>query len=369
MLRRKVDELKGEVLSLQDRTIQYNILQREVDTNRELYNGLLQRFKEVGVAGGVGINNVSIVDQAEIPQHPFKPKLKLNLLLAVVLGLFGGVGLAFLFEHLDDTVKDAEDLERRLGIPALGVIPLEKPRRQAGDAAPLAISAQADPRSAFAEAYRSTRTALQFATAEGAPKTLLVTSTGPGEGKSTTALSLAINFARLGKATLLIDADLRKPSLHRQLKRDNRRGLSTYLAGAMTPAEVVQPTTEPNLFVIPAGPLPPNPAELLASARMISLLSLAGEKFPQIIVDSSPVLGLADAPIIGNLTSGTVLVIESGKTRRRQAQGAVKRLQSARAHLVGGILTKLPAGRHRYGYYHSYYYYYHGDDDPKRLTV
>lgn len=370
LMRSKVNELKQEVINLQDRSIQYNIIRREVDTNRQLYDGLLQRFKEAGIAGGVGINNISIVDKAEPPQEPFKPNLKLNLLLAIFLGLFGGVGLAFLFEHLDDTIKDAEDFEQRIGgIPVLGVIPLAKKKwDQTREGLTLATWVQADPHSHFAEAYRSARTALQFTTSEGAPKILLITSAEPGEGKSTSAISLAIIFARMGQPTLLIDADLRKPSVHQQLNVDNSQGLSTYLAGTFTPAEVTLPSIEPNLFVIPAGPLPPNPAELLASAKMASLLSLASEKFQQILIDAPPVLGLADVLILGNLASGTALIVESCKTRRSQAQGAIKRLRSARANLVGAILTKLQASKHSYGYYHNYYYY-PSDDEKKRLTT
>ena len=212
MLRTNLDRMKQEVLSLQGRSIPLTILRREADTNRQLYDGLLQRYKEVGVAAGVGTNNISVVDEAKVPSCPYKPNLRLNGLLALVLGLLGGVGLAFLFEHLDDTFRRPEELERLLDLPLLGVIP--KTLQAGGDDRAMALIGQDDPRSAFAEAYRSVRTALQFSTASGVPRLLTVTSAMTGEGKSTTALSLAIQFAQCGKRTLLIEADLRKPSIH-----------------------------------------------------------------------------------------------------------------------------------------------------------
>ncbi len=360
LLRSRVDQLKQDVLALQDRSIQFNVLRREVDTNRQLYDGLLQRFKEVGVAAGIGTNNISVVDEARAPIFPYKPNLQLNGLLALVLGLLGGVGLAFLFERLDDTFKRPEELEKLLGLPVLGVIP--KTPRERGDDRPMALAGHDDPRSAFAEAYRSVRTALQFSTASGVPRLLTVTSAMSGEGKSTTVLSLAIQFAQTGKRTLLIESDLRKPSLHRSLNLDNQVGLTNYLAGGdAQPVDIAKPTHIPNLFAIPSGPLPPNPAELLSSARMMELLTLAAEKFDQVIVDSPPLLGLADALIIGNLCEGTLLTIEMGSTPRGYVLGALKRLRGARVHVLGSILTKLEARSGAYGYYRSYYYYYHTD--------
>ena len=358
LLRSRLDQLKQDVLSLQDRSIQLNILRREVDTNRQLYDGLLQRFKEVGVAAGIGTNNISVVDEAKVPRWPHKPNLRLNALLALVLGLLGGVGLAFLFEHLDDTFRRPEELEKLLGLPVLGVIPRTPSAR--GDSRPIALVGHEDPRSAFAEAYRSVRTALQFSTASGVPRLLTVTSATSGEGKTTTALSLAIQFAQAGKRTLLIESDLRKPSLHRALNLDNQVGLTNYLAGGgAQPVDIAKPTHIPNLFAIPSGPLPPNPVDLLSSARMVELLGLAAGKFDQVILDSPPLLGLADALIIGNLCEGTLLTVEMGNTPRGYALGALKRLRGARVHVLGAILTKLEARAGGYGYYRSYYYYYH----------
>jgi len=366
LLRGRLEQLKQDVLSLQDRSIQLNILRREVDTNRQLYDGLLQRFKEVGVAAGIGTNNISVVDEAKVPRWPYKPNLQLNALLALVLGLLGGVGLAFLFEHLDDTFRRPEELEKLLGLPVLGVIPKTPLAR--GDTRPMALVGHEDPRSAFAEAYRSVRTALQFSTASGVPRLLTVTSAMAGEGKTTTALSLAIQFAQAGKRTLLIEADLRKPSLHHMLNLDNQVGLTNYLAGGEAqPVDIAKPTHITNLFAIPSGPLPPNPVDLLSSARMVELLSLAAGKFDQVIVDSPPLLGLADALIIGNLCEGTLLTVAMGSTPRGYALGALKRLRGTRVHVLGTILTKLETRAGGYGYYRSYYYYntgYYGEAAP-----
>jgi succinoglycan biosynthesis transport protein ExoP len=351
----KLKESRQSILGEQDRSIQYNILKREVDTNRQLYEGLLQRLKEVGVAGGVGTNNISVVDRAEVPGYPFTPNPRRNLLIAIFLGLFGGVGLAFLFEHLDDTIKQSDEVEQQLGLPVLGLIPhtrAESDRKL--------YQENLDVRSHFAEAYRSLRTALQFSTAEGMPRVLMVTSASMGEGKSTTALSLAMQVAQMGKTVLLIDGDLRKASLHATLELPNELGLTHYLAGDAKPVDITQGTEVPNLFVITSGPLPPNPAELVSSTKMVSLLSLAAEKFDQVIIDGPPVLGLADAPLLGSIADATVMVVESGSTRRDFARGAIKRLLGTRTHLLGGVLTKVQARGQSYDYYSSHYYQYGG---------
>jgi polysaccharide biosynthesis transport protein len=250
-------------------TSSYRILKREADTNRTLYDGLLQRYKEIGVAGGVGTNNVSIVDRAQLPGAPVKPDLSRNLMLAVGVGLFLGAFAAVGLEFFDDSLKLAEEVETALGLPVLGIIPLvqsEEATREAVD----------HPRSSLAEAFRSLRTALQFSTETGAPRSLVVTSSRPGEGKSTVALALARNFADIGLKVLLVDADLRDPSLHRELGLANDRGLTNYLAGTAMPPELFQPTAMESLTFLPTGPLPPNPAELLAGPKMPSLLQVRG---------------------------------------------------------------------------------------------
>jgi capsular exopolysaccharide synthesis family protein len=360
----KQRESKMGILSEQERSIQYNILKREVDTNRELFEGLLQRLKEIGVGGGVGTNNISVVDRAEVPGGPFTPNPQKNLMMALLIGLLGGIGLAFFFEHLDDTIKAAEELEQLLGLPVLGVIPFS--RTQTGGKL---FQENFDTRSHFAEAHRSLRTALQFSTPEGMPKVLMITSTSMGEGKSTTALSLAMQIAQAGKKVLIIDSDLRKASLHANLELDNQTGLTNYLAGDAKPVDITSTTEVPNLYAIPSGPLPPNPAELIGSSKMVALLSLAAEKFDAVIVDGPPVLGLADAPLLGSIADATILVVEVGGTRRDFAKGAVKRLRSTRTHLIGGVLTKMRSRGHTYDYYYSgHYYQYGGRAEVQQLT-
>ncbi len=359
LLSEQLEQVKADSLDLQSRSIQYNIFKREVDTNRQLYDGLLQRYKEIGVAAGVTTNNISIVDRAE-GAYRFKPNLSSNLFIGLLAGLLLGVMLALVFEYLDDTIKSPEDVEKRLGLSVLGVIPLLK--------APMTpMRAMEDPRSAFAESYRSVRTALQFSTDHGVPRCLLITSATPSEGKSTTALTLAINFAQLGKRVLIIDADLRNPSLHRSLQRDNGAGLSNYLAGGAKATEMILATDTPHLMFMPTGPLPPNPAELLMGPRMLSLLTIAAEKFDQVIIDGPPVMGLADAPILANMATGTLLVVEAGETRIALATNGLKRLVAARAHVVGALLTKFNNKHAGNAYGHYNYYSYGGNEAPKRL--
>jgi polysaccharide biosynthesis transport protein len=339
----RVDALKTEVLDLQQRSIQYNILKREVDSNRSLYEGLLQRFKQVDIAGGVGANNVYIVDKAEIPGSPSSPRLARSLMLSLAFGLFGGIGLAVLLEHLDDTIRTVEALERAAGIVTLGIIP----RFTADKAAETEMN---DPRSITSEAYRSLATALQFSTEQGLPRMLMITSAGPGEGKSSTALAIARHFAGLGLRVLIIDADMRKPSLHTKLQMDNALGLSNTLTGACRPQDAMRWTTLPSLAAVTAGPVPPNPAELLGSARLTSLLTEASERFDLVVIDTPPIMGLADAPIIASSGAATIFVAGAGQARVAQVRTALRRLQLARAHILGVALTKFDAEAAGYGY-------------------
>ena len=286
-------------------------------------------------------------------------------MLATLVGLMLGCLLALGFEYLDDSLKSPEDLEKLLGLSVLGVIPkLKDPQTP--------TSALKDLRGAFTESYRSVRTALQFSTDKGIPRVLLITSASPGEGKSTTARALAQNIAELGRRVLIVDCDLRNPSLHRHFNADNSTGLTNFLAGGIKPMDLIQKTDIPNLSYLSTGPLPPNPAELLMGSKLVSFLTVAVEKYDQVIIDGPPVLGLADAPILANRASATLIVVEAGETRVAVAKNAIKRLNAARAHLVGAIMTKYSAKHHAgYGYGYGtgdYDYYSYGGVAKERLT-
>ena len=354
----RVRELTSEILALQDRSTDYQTLKREVDTNRQIYDGLLQRMKEVGVVAGISTNNISIVDRAQVPGAPYKPNLRKNLGMAIAIGLIAGVLLAFLFEQLDDTVKSSEDVESRVRAPVLGIIPMVSAREMRIAGGDVALLAAKDPKSPLAEAVRSLRTSLLFATTDGAPKIMHLTSAVPGEGKSTAAASIAITFAQAGSKVLLIDGDLRSPSLHRMFGLANARGLTNYLAGDTKPAEIAQPTQVTRLYAITSGPLPPNPVELLSSAKMLDLLSLSTERFDYVVLDGPPVIGLADALVLANLARGTLFVVDAGRTRFGAIEGAVKRLRAANTPILGAVIDRLGRAGGGYGYGYSYDYHY-----------
>jgi capsular exopolysaccharide synthesis family protein len=350
LLTQRLETTKVEVVSQRNRSIQYNILQREVDTNRTLYDGLLQRYKEIGVSGTVGTNNVSIVDRASLPERPRSPRLSINLALALFAGLAAGLLVVFGLDYLDDTFKSPEDVERDVGLSVIGIIPVPK----SGVTLKEELN---DQRSAVAEAFRSLRTGLQFSTAEGLPKTLLITSSKPSEGKTTSAIALAKTLTQLGLKVLMIDGDLRNASVHRQLLCRNDVGLSNYLAGVKLPADVVQSSNINGLTVITSGPLPPNPAELLAGPRMSSLLSLGAEAFDIVLIDGPPVMGLADSPLLSSVAQGTLFVIAANETRKSIVAVARKRLLFARANLIGVLFSKFDAAQMGYGYGYGEYDY------------
>jgi succinoglycan biosynthesis transport protein ExoP len=345
-MKSRIEALKQDVLDLQKRSIQYNILKREVDTNRELYASLLQRYKEVDVASGVAANNVFVVDRGLLPGSPSSPHLLQALLMSLLLGAVIGFGSAYMLERFDDKISSAEQVEVISGLSTLGAIP---------NVANVEHQLQ-DPRSELCEAYRSLCTALQFSTDNGLPKSLTVTSTGPAEGKSLTSLTIAKHFATLGRRVLLVDADLRNPSLHVKLKTDNNVGLTNYLTGACSPPEVMQKTPISTLAFMASGPLPPNAADLLGSPRVHSLLSVGAEVFDLIIIDSPPVMGLADAQLLSSAVSGTVFVVAAGVARLSGVRGALRRIQLSRGIVLGSVLTKYDFKTSGYGYGYGYGY-------------
>lgn len=345
-------ELRDRSLDLRTRSIQYNILQRELDTNKSLYEGLLQQYKELGVAAGLGTNNVTVVDRAEMPGGAISPNVPRTVVISVFLGLIAAFTIVYVLELLDDTFKGPETIEETLGLTALGVIPTIQE-----DTAALIQSVATEPQSAIAEAYRSLRTALQFSTENGMPRVLLVTSAKPSEGKSVTSVSLATNLAQLGLRVLLIDADLRNPSIGRYVHIEKTTGLSNYLAGGAEIAEVTQTCFIENVSVITAGPVPPNPAELLAGPKLPALIRQTTDLFDAVIIDGPPVMGLADAPILSSIVPGTLLVVQANATRRSLVRAAVKRLRFARARIVGTVLSRFDVTKSGYTYSYSNYAY------------
>ena len=345
-LQARVSQLKGAVLNLRGRSIQYTILQRDVDTNRALYDALLQRYKQIGVAGGVGLAPVSIVDRADVPRLPFKPNLLLNLLLGVGLGFIAGLAGAIGLEFINDTIKTREDIRKKLLLACVGTVPWTSAKEGF-------VEEFKNPTSAISEAYSAIVAALGFSTEAGMPKVLLLTSTRSGEGKSSSALALAQNFARRGKSVLLIDADLRKPAF-KAARAD--LGLSKLLVTSDAIDDHIMDTQHGNLWILPSGPIPPNPADLLSTGRIRKIIAQAREQFDLVVIDGPPTIGLADAPLLAAASGNILFIVESGKTRTRLAVEAINRLQSTGTLIVGAVLTKSTEraaygyGRYGYGY-------------------
>ena len=364
-LRAQVASLSSSVLDQRGRRIQYTILQRDVDTNRSLYDALLQRYKEIGVASGVGTAVASVVDRGEVPGRAFSPNMTNNVLIGALLGLVAGMLAAVALEFINDTIKTPDDVRDKLQLAFLGGIPNAKSAKP--------IDELKDTLSPVTEAYLSTAAALQFVAEGGAPKTLLMTSTRPAEGKSTSAWALAQSFTRLGKTVLLIDADMRRPAF---VTGRDEIGLSHILTNASSLSEHVLRTEVEGLWIMPAGTLPPSPPELIASARFASLLADAAASFDHVVIDGPPILGLADSPLLSTTVQATLMVIESGRTRTRAVVEAQNRLRTAGSHVIGAILTRYSAqASYGYGYGYGYgkksdeYRYIADDNDKKRRIM
>jgi capsular exopolysaccharide synthesis family protein len=310
---------------------------------------MLATYKQIGISGAIEENNISFVDKAQIPREPTVPQPIRNIALSGALGLAIGAALALLLERFDLSMKLPDDVEKYLQLPVLGVVPILKQKVSPA-------RALEDPRSALSEAYYSVRAALQLSTADGVPSTLLITSSVMGEGKSTSALAVASGFGRVGLRVLLIDADMRAPSLYRTLLRNNDVGLSNRLAGGANSDAAIQPTTYANVWLLAAGPPPPNPSELLAGGRMRELLVAETRRFDLIIIDSPPVMGLADTPQLASMVKGVIMVVEAAATRRDTAKMAVKRLQSSHGHILGVLFMKFDAKKASHGYGYGYGY-------------
>lgn len=349
----QVERLKGQFDQQQRDTIQYNIYQRDVDTNRQLYDALLQRYKEIGLSGSVGATNIAIVDPAKVPGGPSAPSLPNFIFMALLSALGLSIAAIFALEQIDNGVRSPDDIERLFKLPLLGNVP-----KSEGDL----LAELDDPKSQISEASQSIRAVLAFATSHGLPRTLLITSAQEGEGKSTTALALAMSISRSGKRVLLIDADMRSPSVHKLVGCNNTKGFSNLLAGDEISPTLIIATQLSGLSVLPAGPKPPSTADLLSVDRLNQLFDALRDRFDHIMIDAPPILGMADSPILGATVEGTVLVIEAEKTAIKDIRHSLERLRLVNAHVLGAIVTKVVYRRH-YGYNYGYGYGYGKSDD------
>ncbi len=345
----QVAHVKNETLSEQDRDVKYNLLAREVDSNRAVYDGLLQRFKDLNASAGISMSNVSIIDTAEVPLKPSSPNIPVNLLVGLLVGIVLAATTVLVKDYFDDSIRVPEDVEAKMNLALLGVIPKSSsgnPTDELGD-----------PKSGLTEAYNSLRGALLYAHSEGLPKTLLVTSAQSAEGKSTSSYAIALGMARIGKRVLLIDADMRRPSLHLLIYSDNKRGFSNLLTSLDAISSAALPGGAENLSLITSGPIPPSPTELLAGGRLKALLQEAGEQFDLVVIDSPPVLGLADAPLMAALVGGVIFVVEADRSRHGSLRSALRSIGAMRAVMLGSVLTKFDPFKRNNRYYSSYYGY------------
>ena len=357
-LEQQVANARNATLSEQDRSVRYNVLAREADTARSIYDGLLQRYRELNASAGITSSNIAIIDRADVPSTRSSPSLRRNLAIGLLLGLALAGFAIFLRDQLDDVIHVPEDIEGKLDLPLLGVVP----RASEGDP----LEALQNPKSPVTEGYNSMRGALLYSTPQGLPKIVVVTSAQASEGKSTTSLAMAAGFARIGMKVLLIDADLRRPSLHRILGVSGETGLTDLLTSQADAAsgivEIAQDSASFDLLA--AGPVPPSPTELVASPRMAQLLETFAADYGVVIVDSPPVLGLADAPMLASIADGTVFVIEAERGRSGSLKAALRRLRSMDPQILGAVLAKFDSKRsgNRYSAYARSDYYAYTDD-------
>ena len=345
-----LNQQKGEALAMNKKGIEYSVLDREVESSKQMYESLLQRAKETGVSGELKSSNIRVVDQAERPRAPVTPRKALNMMLGLLSGTVLALGLAFFFEYLDSRIKTPDELKAHLGLPSLGMVPALEAKSWKGKE-PL-IHTGVPP--GFAEAFRTIRTNVLFSSADEGSRTIVVTSTGPGEGKTTVASNLAIGFAQAGQRVLLIDADMRRPRVHDVFAQKQEPGLSNLMVGNAKASESVHKTAVPGLWVLAAGHNPPNPAELLGSQRFRDFLTSLKEHFDLIIVDSPPVMAVTDAAIAANVANGVVFVVGAEMTSRHAARAAVEQLEQGRAHFIGAVLNRVELERN--AYYYSHYY-------------
>lgn len=349
-LQSALNSQKGEALSLNRKSIEASVLQRELDSNRQIYESLLQRTKETDISSERRTTNVRVIDEAEVPRGPISPNVPRDLMISLGTSLLLAIGLAFFFEQMDNRIRTPQEMKAYLHVPFLGMVPVT-PREKDGGANPL-MNGQVAPN--FSEALKTIRTNVLFSSAEEGLRTLVVTSAGPGEGKSIVAANLAMALAQAGQRVLLIDADMRRPRVHEIFDTPQEPGLSNILTGNAKVTEAVRRSPVSGLWVMSSGHIPPNPAELLGSRRYLDLIASLEDHFDWAIVDTPPVLAVTDSAVAGRHASGVVFVVASDKTSRHAAQEAVSQLESASVHIVGTVLNRVDLVRHPY-YYSSYY--------------
>jgi succinoglycan biosynthesis transport protein ExoP len=364
MLRAALDKQKQEANQLNESAIEYSLLKRDVESYRTLYEGLMEKLKEAGVTAGLKSNNIRNVDKARVPTEPSEPNVPRNLAFALALGLTTGVGLAFLLEGIDNTVRTPEQAQAISALPSLGMIPLGSKTTEASVRQRLTVASsreavelvtQSRPQSQMAESYRALRTSLLLTSLGAPPKVILVTSALPQEGKTTTSINAAIVLAQKGTRVLLIDADLRRPSIHKTLGMGPKTGLSNVLTGSATLQQaVVRSALVPTLFILPAGTPPPNPAELLASSNMKDILAELREQYDHIIVDTPPTLSVTDAVVMSTRADAVVLVIRSGQTTKQALRRSRDLLMQVNARIAGVLLNAVDLTSPDYYYYYEY---------------
>jgi capsular exopolysaccharide synthesis family protein len=367
-LKASLEKQKRESLDLNQKAIEYTVLQREAESAKQMYDLLIKRFKETSLTEDMRTGNIRIIDRAQVPKAPVRPKKTLNLLLAVLLGMISGVGLAFFFEYLDNTIKLPEDIQRYLRVPYLGPVPAMALNGSPESREKPELVALHSPKSTASEAYRGIRTGILFSSAEKQPQALLISSAAPQEGKTSTALNLAVSMAQAGGKTILLDCDMRKPSLHKILGYPRDKGMSSILVGNCELRDAVITTQVPNLDIIPCGPIPPNPSEILGSPKMSKLIEFLRKSYSKIIIDSPPITAVTDAVVLGRLVDGTVLVIRAGDTPREIVKNGLSQLKGVNSPVLGAILNGVDMDRDGY-YYYQYYYYYYGEDGERKKKI
>lgn len=357
---KKIESEMTNVIGLSQKAIEYRNLKREVDANKEIYQLLLSRTKETDVFDGLKLNNISIVDKAEVPAYPVWPQKRRILVIGFLLALISGAAAAFLVEYMDDSIKSLEDAESFLKLPVVGSIPDVKKVKGSLHSKIIDFGCYEDPKSSFAESFRFAHMGIMLTGKSTIPKTILVTSSSPQEGKTTDIINLASTIANSGEKVLLIDADLRKPRLHKVFKSYSEVGLSEYLVSHSDHKKMIVATQVENLSIITSGPIPPNPSELLRSENMEQLLNKVKEDFDYIFIDSPPVLSVADSIIIGRITDGILYIVQSNKSSRSVISRGIKKLADAKLNVLGIILNRIRPKRS------EYYYYRYGDNKHRQ---